>query len=71
MLAAASRADGPIARHRERLGGFLSHYDLVKFARRRPQEPDMAEALGRAIAFVEETKDSSVRVAVARGGELA
>lgn len=71
VLAAASRADGPIARYRDRLGGFLSHYDLVKFARRRPQEPDMAEALGRAIAFVEETKDSSVRVAVARGGELA
>lgn len=68
FLAAAVRAGDPVTGYRDTLGTFLRHCDLVKFARRRPGRPDRHDALGRAITFVEDTADASVRVPVPQGG---
>ena len=45
VLAAAQSSGGPIAARENLLRGFLRHCDLVKFARHRPTEIDMRQAL--------------------------
>ena len=61
-------AGGPIAAYRELLSAFLTHCDLVKFARHQPAASDMDNVLQRAREFVEQTADpqSLVSVAVAK-----
>ena len=61
-------AGGPIAAFRDLLSSFLTHCDLVKFARHQPATDDMHNALQRAREFVEQTADpeSLVSIAVAK-----
>ena len=61
-------AGGPIAAYRDLLSAFLTHCDLVKFARHQPAASDMDNVLQRAREFVEQTADpqSLVSVAVAK-----
>jgi hypothetical protein len=58
-LAGGERALTP---YRSLLGTLLAGFDLVKFARHRPQRSDMEEALRRVREFVERTADERVLV---------
>ncbi len=63
FLAAMVASGGLIATHRELLGTFLQHCDLVKFARHEPASSDMQDAFDSAKDFVEQTADDQVLVA--------
>jgi hypothetical protein len=66
FLAAVLATGGLIATHRELLGTFLQHCDLVKFAQHRPSSEDMHQAWNSARDFVQQTADP--QVVVASGG---
>jgi hypothetical protein len=51
----------------ERIGALLGPCDLVKFARRRPDDGEMSTALARARVFVTSTGDERRLVAIERG----
>jgi len=57
-----SGAERALAPYRTLLGTLLAGFDLVKFARHRPQRGDMEEALRRVREFVERTADEQVLV---------
>ncbi len=60
LLAAATRAEGPIAGLRHLIGPVLATCDLVKFARHRPPGDDALACLRQARAFIEQTADDGV-----------
>ncbi len=62
FLALAS--GGLIAAHRGLLSTFLHQCDLVKFARHQPDKRDMQNAFDSAKAFIEQTADDEVVIAV-------
>ncbi len=62
FLALAS--GGLIATHRDLLSAFLHQCDLVKFARHQPDRSDMQNAFDSAVAFIEQTADDEVLIAV-------
>ncbi len=64
-------AGGPIAAHRDLLGAFLEHCDLVKFARHQPASDDMQNALQRARDFIEQTADPASLVSTEAAGAYA
>ena len=68
FLAAALASGGLVAAHRQLLSSFLQQCDLVKFARHEPTRDDMQQAFDSAKAFVEQTADDEVLIAVAAGG---
>jgi hypothetical protein len=68
FLAAVLATGGLIATHRNLLGNFLKHCDLVKFARHQPTPGDMQEALDSATIFVEQTADEHVMVEASVSG---
>lgn len=55
-------AERALAPHRPVLGTLLASFDLVKFARHRPQRSEVEEALRRVREFVERTGDERVLV---------
>lgn len=63
FLAASLATGGFIATHRELLGTFLQHCDLVKFAQYQPSPTDMQQAWNSARDFVQQTADPQVVVA--------
>ena len=67
FLAAALASGGLIATHRQLLSSFLQQCDLVKFARYEPARSDMQQAFDSAKAFVEQTADDEVLIAVPAG----
>jgi hypothetical protein len=69
FVAGLSGGERALAPYRALLGTLLAGFDLVKFARYRPQRSDMEEALRRVREFVEGTADERVLVdpAVAHG----
>lgn len=69
FLEAIFTTGGLIATHRDLLAAFLQQCDLVKFAMHQPVSGDMQRALERARAFIEQTADASICVAVAQEGE--
>ncbi|MGQ4808995.1 hypothetical protein NKDENANG_02390 [Candidatus Entotheonellaceae bacterium PAL068K] len=71
FLIAVLATGGLIATHRDLLDAFLAHCDLVKFARHQPTAEDMQQALERAEAFVKQTADNQVLVAVTGPGVAA
>jgi hypothetical protein len=62
FVAGLSGAERALTPHRTLLGTLLAGFDLVKFARHRPQRSDMDEALRRVREFVEGTADEQVLV---------
>jgi hypothetical protein len=62
FVAGLSGAERPLAPYRSLLGTLLAGFDLVKFARHRPQRSDMEEALRRVREFIERTGDEQVLV---------
>jgi hypothetical protein len=68
FLASALATGGLIAAHRDLLGAFLQHCDLVKFARHRPTPSAMEETFESAKTFVEHTADMHVLVTVPQSG---
>ena len=69
FLVSALAIGGLIAAHRDLLGTFLQHCDLVKFARHRPTPGAMEETFESAKTFVEHTADMHVLVTVPQSGE--
>jgi hypothetical protein len=70
FLAGLPRAEGALTPYRTLLGSLLAGFDLVKFARRRPQRGDMEEALWRVREFIERTGDERVLVDPAAAHQL-
>ncbi len=68
FLAAVHLTRGLIATHRDLLGTFLEHCDLVKFARHQPTLDDMQQAFDSAQDFVRRTADSEALVDVSALG---
>jgi hypothetical protein len=62
FVAGVPRAEGALTPYRALLGTLLAGFDLVKFARHRPQRGDMADALRRVREFIERTGDERVLV---------
>ena len=62
FVAGLSGAERALTPYRGVLGTLLAGFDLVKFARHRPQRSDMEEALRRVREFVERTADEQVLV---------
>lgn len=62
FLALAS--GGLIVTHRDLLSTFLHQCDLVKFARHQPDRSDMQNAFDSAVAFIEQTADDEILIAV-------
>ena len=62
FVAGLSGAERALTPYRGLLGTLLAGFDLVKFARHRPQRSDMEEALRRVREFVERTADEQVLV---------
>jgi hypothetical protein len=62
FVAGLSGAERALTPHRSLLGTLLAGFDLVKFARHRPQRGDMEEALRRVREFVERTADEQVLI---------
>ena len=67
FLAAALASGGLVAAHQQLLSSFLQQCDLVKFARHEPTRGDMQQAFDSAKAFVEQTADDEVLIAVTAG----
>lgn len=64
FLADALVSGGLIATHRDLLSAFLYQCDLVKFARHQPDRNDMQHAFDSAKAFIEQTADDEILIAV-------
>jgi hypothetical protein len=62
FLAALPGAERALATYRPVLGNLLAGFDLVKFARHRPEPSDMEAALRRVREFVEGTGDERVLI---------
>jgi hypothetical protein len=62
FLAALPGAERALATYRPVLGNLLAGFDLVKFARYRPEPSDMEAALRRVREFVEGTGDERVLI---------
>jgi hypothetical protein len=62
LVAGLPGAERALAPYRPVLGTLLASFDLVKFARHRPQRSDMEEALRRVREFIERTGDERVLV---------
>jgi hypothetical protein len=62
FVAALPGAERALAPYRPALGTLLGSFDLVKFARHRPQRSEMEEALRRVREFIERTGDERVLV---------
>jgi hypothetical protein len=62
FLAAMPGAERALATYRPVLGALLAGFDLVKFARHRPEPSDMEAALRRVREFVEGTGDERVLI---------
>jgi hypothetical protein len=62
FVASLTSAERALTPYRGLLGTLLAGFDLVKFARHRPQRSDMEEALRRVREFVERTADERVLV---------
>jgi hypothetical protein len=62
LVAGLPGAERALAPYRFVLGTLLASFDLVKFARHRPQRSDVEEALRRVREFVERTGDERVLV---------
>jgi hypothetical protein len=62
LVAGLPGAERALAPYRPILGSLLASFDLVKFARHRPQRSDMEEALRRVRDFIERTGDERVLV---------
>jgi hypothetical protein len=62
FVASLTGAERALTPYRGLLGTLLAGFDLVKFARHRPQRSDMEEALRRVREFVERTADERVLV---------
>lgn len=56
FLYEVSRDHSLTPEHKELLGAFLQEADLVKFARFRPEQPDMRRAFDAAEKFVKDTR---------------
>jgi hypothetical protein len=62
FVAGLPDAERGLAPYRPVLGTLLASFDLVKFARHRPQRGDVEEALRRVREFIERTGDERVLV---------
>jgi hypothetical protein len=62
LVAGLPGAERALAPYRPILGSLLASFDLVKFARHRPQRSDVEEALRRVRDFIERTGDERVLV---------
>lgn len=62
FLATLPAAEGALVPYRSVLGSLLASFDLVKFARLRPERADMDAALRSVRAFVERTGDDAVLI---------
>jgi hypothetical protein len=62
FVAGVAGAERVLAPYRPLLGSLLASFDLVKFARYRPQHSEVEEALGRVREFIERTGDERVLV---------
>ena len=62
FVAGLPGAERALTPYRALLGTLLAGFDLVKFARHRPQRADMEEALRRVREFIERTGDERVLV---------
>jgi hypothetical protein len=62
FVAALPGAERVLTPHRPLLGTLLAGFDLVKFARHRPDRRDMDDALSRVREFVQRTGDERVLV---------
>ncbi len=62
FVAGLSDGERTLTPHRSLLATLLAGFDLVKFARHRPQRSDMEEALRRVREFIERTGDEQVLV---------
>jgi hypothetical protein len=62
FVAALPGAERALAPYRPALGTLLGSFDLVKFARHRPQRSEVEEALRRVREFIERTGDERVLV---------
>jgi hypothetical protein len=62
FLAGLSGAERALAPHYPVLGSLLASFDLVKFARHRPERSDMEAALRRVRELIEGTGDERVLI---------
>jgi hypothetical protein len=62
FVAGLSGAERTLTPYGSLLATLLASFDLVKFARHRPQRSDMEEALGRVREFIQRTGDEQVLV---------